>query len=57
MQKIGFIGIGIMGKPMVKNLIDAGYPLVAYDINKEALEEIISYGAKRAFFCKEAVSK
>ena len=47
MQKIGFIGIGIMGKPMVKNLIDAGYPLVAYDLNKEALEEIISYGAKR----------
>jgi len=57
MQKIGFIGIGIMGKPMAKNLIDAGYPLVAYDINKEDLEEIISYGTKRAFSCKEAVSK
>jgi len=39
-----------MGKPMVKNLIDAGYPLVAYDIKKEALEEIFSYGAKRVFF-------
>jgi len=57
MQKIGFIGIGIMGKPMVKNLIDAGYPTVAYDINKEALEEIISYGAKRAFSCKEVASQ
>jgi len=57
MQKIGFIGIGIMGKPMAKNLIDAGYPAVAYDINKEALGEVISYGAKRAFSCKEAASK
>ena len=57
MQKIGFIGIGIMGKPMAKNLINAGYSVVAYDLNKEALEEIISYGAKRVFSCKEAVSK
>ncbi len=57
MQKIGFIGIGIMGKPMAKNLINAGYSVVAYDLNKEALEEIISYGAKRASSCKEAVSK
>lgn len=57
MQKIGFIGIGIMGKPMAKNLIDAGYPLVAYDVCKEALEEIISYGAKRASSCKEVASQ
>jgi len=57
MQKIGFIGIGIMGKPMAKNLIDAGYPAVAHDLNKEALEEIISYGAKRASSCKEVASQ
>jgi len=57
MQKIEFIGIGIMGKPMAKNLIDAGYPLVAYDINKEALEEIISYGAERASSSKEVASQ
>lgn len=57
MQKIGFIGIGIMGKPMAKNLIDAGYPAVAYDINKEDLEEIISYGAKGASSCKEVASQ
>lgn len=57
MQKIGFIGIGIMGKPMAKNLIDAGYPVVAYDIRKEALEEIISYGAKRVSSCKEVSSQ
>ena len=56
MQKIGFIGIGIMGKPMAKNLIDASYPLVTYDVHKEALEEIVSYGAKRASSCKEVAS-
>jgi len=47
MKKIGFIGVGIMGKPMAKKLIDAGYDLVAYDINKEALDEIVQYGAER----------
>ncbi len=57
MQKIGFIGIGIMGKPMAKNLINAGYPVVAYDIRKEALEEIISYSAESASSCKETASQ
>ncbi len=47
MKKFGFIGVGIMGKPMAKNLIDAGYKLIAYDINKKALDEIVSYGAQR----------
>ena len=57
MQKIGFIGIGIMGKPMVKNLIDAGYPTVAYDINKDALGEVISYGAGKGSSCQEVASQ
>ena len=57
MQKIGFIGIGIMGKPMVKNLIDAGYPTVAYDINKDALGEVISYGAEKGSSCQEVASQ
>ena len=57
MQKIGFIGIGIMGKPMAKNLIDAGYPLIVYDIRKEVLEEILVYGAESASSCKEVTSQ
>ena len=57
MQKIGFIGMGIMGKPMAKNLIDAGYRVVAYNRGKEALEEIVSYGAKRASSSKEVASQ
>jgi len=47
MKKLGFIGVGIMGKPMAKNLIDAGYDLIAYDINEEALNEVVEYGAER----------
>jgi 2-hydroxy-3-oxopropionate reductase len=57
MQKIGFIGMGIMGKPMAKNLIDAGYRVVAYNRGKEALKEIVSYGAKRASSSKEVASQ
>ena len=47
MEKIGFIGVGIMGKPMCKNLIDFGYKLVVYDFNEEALNEVVEYGAKK----------
>ncbi|MFB0505769.1 MAG: 2-hydroxy-3-oxopropionate reductase [Thermodesulfobacteriota bacterium] len=47
MKKIGFIGVGIMGKPMAKNLIDAGYKLIAYDIVEKALNEIVQHGAER----------
>ncbi|MEA3454632.1 MAG: 2-hydroxy-3-oxopropionate reductase [Candidatus Caldatribacteriota bacterium] len=57
MKKIGFIGIGIMGKPMAKNLIDAGYQMVAYNRGKEALEKIVSYGAERASSSKEVASQ
>ncbi len=56
MQKIGFIGMGIMGQPMAKNLIDAGYSLIAYDINEDALEEMVAYGAEKASSCQEVSS-
>ena len=45
-MKIGFIGLGIMGKPMVRNLINAGYEVKAYDIVRENLDAAISYGAE-----------
>jgi 2-hydroxy-3-oxopropionate reductase len=37
-EKVGFIGLGIMGKPMVENLIEAGYDLVAYNRTREKAE-------------------
>ena len=44
-QKIGFIGIGIMGIHMAKNLLEAGYLVIAYDLNEEALKKIVQEGA------------
>ena len=41
-MKIGFVGLGIMGKPMAKNLIKAGYELIVYDFNREAVEDLVS---------------
>ena len=44
-KKIGFIGLGIMGKPMSKNLIKAGYDLYVYDIVQTAVDEVAAFGA------------
>lgn len=45
-KKIGFIGLGIMGKPMAKNLIKAGYSLVVYDLVQQAMAELWNAGAE-----------
>ena len=47
-MKIGFIGLGIMGKPMSKNLVKAGHELVVCDFNKDAGAELVEMGAKQA---------
>jgi len=57
MAKIGFIGLGIMGKPMSKNLLKAGYQLVVYDIVKAAVEELVSVGAQSARTPKEVAGQ
>ena len=43
---IGFIGLGVMGKPMSKNLLRAGCRLVVYDVNQAALDEVKKSGAE-----------
>ena len=47
-MKIGLIGLGIMGKPMAKNLLKAGYDLTVSDLNKAAVDEVVAAGAKAA---------
>ena len=47
-MKIGFIGLGIMGKPMSKNLIKAGHELVVYNRSKASMDELAKEGAKTA---------
>ena len=44
-MKVGFIGLGIMGKPMAKNLLKAGYQVCVNDFHKEAVEELVVAGA------------
>ncbi|HOE17745.1 MAG TPA: NAD(P)-dependent oxidoreductase [Syntrophorhabdaceae bacterium] len=56
-KTIGFVGVGTMGKPMVFNLMKAGYQLVVYDINPKPLEELKQGGASVAKSGAEAASK
>ncbi|MFB6135289.1 MAG: NAD(P)-dependent oxidoreductase [Halobacteriaceae archaeon] len=43
-KTVGFIGLGIMGKPMAENLLDAGYPVVGHNRSPEPVEELVEYG-------------
>lgn len=52
-MKLGFIGLGIMGKPMAINLMKAGHELVVYDIVKENVEYVTENGAVSANSAKE----
>ena len=45
-MNIGFIGLGIMGKPMVKNLLKANNTVLVNDVNKEAETELANEGAQ-----------
>ena len=54
---IGLIGLGIMGKPMARNLIKAGHKLVVYDIVPQAVDEIMTAGAEGARSAKEVAEK
>ncbi|GAF64810.1 putative tartronate semialdehyde reductase [Bacillus sp. TS-2] len=52
-KKVGFIGLGIMGLPMAKNLIKNQFTVTGFDLNKEAVEVITKEGAKPAASAKE----
>ncbi|WP_333590106.1 NAD(P)-binding domain-containing protein [Ligilactobacillus acidipiscis] len=47
-MKVGFIGLGIMGKPMAMNLLKAGYELTVFDFNQAVVAEVAAAGAKEA---------
>lgn len=54
-MKIGFIGLGIMGKPMVKNLLKAGYPVMVWNRSQAPVDEVVACGAVAA--TKEEIGK
>jgi 2-hydroxy-3-oxopropionate reductase len=45
---VGYIGLGLMGKSMARNILKAGYPLVVHNRSQEAVEELVSEGAQSA---------
>ena len=56
-KKIGFIGLGVMGNPMSKNLIKKGYKLRVFDIAKEKMQPIIELGAEAGKSCRDVAEK
>jgi 2-hydroxy-3-oxopropionate reductase len=54
---VGFIGLGIMGKPMARNLLRAGYDLVVLDIDPHAMEELVRVGATPAHSPAEVTTR
>ena len=57
MKKIGFVGLGIMGKPMAKNLLKAGYELNVFDVNQDAVNEVVAAGGVAAKTAKEVAAQ
>jgi 3-hydroxyisobutyrate dehydrogenase len=57
MMKIGFIGLGVMGKPMAKNLLKAGYPLTVWNRTTSKMDELVDLGAKPAGSPKEVAER
>jgi 2-hydroxy-3-oxopropionate reductase len=53
MKRLGFIGLGLMGEPMAKNLVAVGYELTVYDINPQPVKRLVDLGARKASSPKE----
>ena len=47
-QTLGFVGVGVMGRPMARRLLETGHGLVVYDLNPEAVAELVALGARAA---------
>ena len=56
-MKIGFIGLGIMGKPMVRNLLKAGHEVIVYDVVESNMDQVVKDGAKAAVSSKDAAAR
>ncbi len=56
-EKIGFIGLGIMGRPMACNLLKAGFKVFAYDVVEALVEQAVANGAVRAGNPREAAAR
>lgn len=55
--KVGYIGLGLMGEPMARNLLTAGYPLVVHNRSREVVRRLVKEGAEEAFTPQEVASR
>ncbi|MBE0684943.1 MAG: NAD-binding protein [Anaerolineaceae bacterium] len=57
MLKVGYIGLGLMGKPIAMNILKAGFPLVVHNRSREKVKELVKEGAIEAFSPAEVASQ
>lgn len=57
MLKVGYVGLGLMGKPIAKNILKAGFPLVVHNRSREKVKELVQEGAIEAFSPAEVASQ
>lgn len=57
MLKIGYIGLGLMGKSIARNILKAGFPLVVHNRSRAAVNELVSEGAVEAFSPAEVAAQ
>jgi len=57
MLKVGYIGLGLMGKSIARNILKAGFPLVVHNRSQAAVDELVAEGALRASSPKEVASQ
>lgn len=57
MLRVGYIGLGLMGKPIARNILKAGFPLVVHNRSRAAVEELVAEGARAAFSPAEVAAQ
>jgi 2-hydroxy-3-oxopropionate reductase len=57
LETMGFIGVGVMGGPMARRLIERGYPLIVHDVNPAAVKSLAKLGAKVARSAREVADR
>lgn len=55
--KVGYIGLGLMGKSMARNILNAGFPLWVHNRSRGAVQELVAEGAQEAFSPQEIASR
>ena len=54
--RVGFIGLGLMGKPMAGHILNAGYPVTVHNRSRAAVDELVAQGAQAAASPREVAA-